>query len=146
MEWVQGTLATLSSLGSIYGGWKAGKEAKAAANKQARMEGEVTIAKLEDLLSEERVLKGQTVAAAAGAGVKVGVGSPLEIYAEQARSFERERDIVARVGATKASVISQRGRMVGRQATYQGFTQGAAGLANAFTMFPKYLGKQPGPG
>ena len=132
MEFIAATL-------SILGGIKAKKEANEMAGIQAKQELELTQAKIEDLKLEERVMAGQTKAGAAGSGVKVDKGSPLEILAEQARNFQKERQTVARVGATNASVITKRGQMVGRQALYQGWGQGLQQAANAtksaFAMF-----------
>ena len=120
---------------SIIGGKKGKKEAESAADIQARQEHELTKAKLEDLKLEERVLKGTTIASAAASGVKVDKGSPLQVLAEQAKNFAKERMTVAQVGASNASVINTRGKMVGNQAMYQGVGQGAAGLSSAFSLF-----------
>ena len=99
---------------------------------------EETQAKLEDLKTEERVLKGTTIAGAAGSGVKVGMGSPLEVLAEQARNFAKERMTVSQVGASKASSTMMRGQMAGRKALYQGWGQGlqqaSQGMKSAFGM------------
>lgn len=129
--------AAVSSLMSVFGGFSAKSAAERAAKKEAKFEGVLTLAKLENLEKEERVLKGQTIAIAAGSGVKVDKGSPLQVLAEQAREFQRERHTVAKVGATRAAQSMARGRMVGDQAVYQGISQGASQMANAFTMFKK---------
>ena len=116
---------------SIIGGRKAKKGAEQAAANEAAMEVELTNAKLEDLKMEERSLAGQTRARAAGSNVKVDIGSPLEILAEQARNFTRERQTVAKVGATRASNTMLRGKMVGQQALYQGWSQGLTQASSA---------------
>lgn len=139
-------MATIGAVSSIAGGIMGKKSASEAAREEARAEGVVTIAKLEDLKAEERALRGQTIAGAAGSGIKVGVGSPIEILKEQAATFARERMTVSKVGATRASVLTKRGKMVGSAAAYQSFSQATGQLASAFSMFPKYLGQQPGPG
>lgn len=135
MEYVAAAMALISAGSSIFGGLSAKNKAKQASEVQAKQELELTLAKTVDLKAEERALKGQTIAGAAGSGVKVGAGSPLEVLAEQARNFQRERQTVAKVGATNASVLTKRGNMVGQQAAYQGFSQGASQMANAFTIF-----------
>ena len=135
MEWVAAAMAVISAVGSIVGGIKGGKSAGAAGRAEARAEGDITSAKLEDLFAEERNMRGQTLAGAAGSNVKVDKGSPVEILAEQARTFERERQITAKVGASKASILNQRGKMAGDQAAYQGFSQGMGQMAQAFMMF-----------
>ena len=135
MEYVAAGMAIIGAVSSIWGGISGKKSARAASDVQAKQEMELSLAKIEDLKIEERAMKGQTLAGAAGSGVKVDKGSPLEILAEQARNFQRERQTVARVGATNASVISQRGKMVGQQAAYQGYSQGASQMSNAFQIF-----------
>ena len=148
MPWVYAALAVISVASLLFGGKKAGDKAKEASGKKAKQELELTLAKTEDLKIEERALKGQTLASVAGAGVKVGMGSPLEVLAEQARNFQRERQTVARVGATNASVISQQGKNVASQAKYQSYQQASNTAMSAFGsgMLPKYLGSKPGPG
>jgi hypothetical protein len=135
MEYVAAAMAIIGAGSSIFGGISGSKAAKSAAKVQGRQELELTQAKIEDLKLEERNLAGQTKAAVAGAGVKVGAGSPLEVLAEQAKNFMRERQTVAKVGATNASVINKRGSMVGKQALYQGVGQGASQMSNAFSLF-----------
>ena len=124
---------------SIIGGRKAKKEAEEAADIQAAQELQLTKAKLDDLKLEERVMKGSTIASAAASGVKVDKGSPLAVLKEQAKNFAKERMTVSQVGATNASVITKRGKMVGRQALYQGWGQGLQQASNAtksaFAMF-----------
>jgi hypothetical protein len=137
MEYVAAAMALISAYSSIKGGMSGKKGAQKASTIQAGQELELTVAKIEDLKLEERNLAGQTRAGAAGAGVKIGKGSPLQILAEQARNFQRERQTVAKVGATNASVINQRGQMVGKQAAYQGIGQGAQQLSNAFSLFAR---------
>ena len=135
MQYVAAAMAVISALSSIAGGIKGKKSASGAGRAEARAEGHVTSAKLEDLFAEERNMRGQTLAGAAGSNVKVDKGSPVEILAEQARTFERERQITAKVGASKASILNQRGKMAGDQAAYQGFSQGMGQMAQAFMMF-----------
>lgn len=152
--------ATMAAIGSgmqaaqgiaaIIGGISARKDAKKAARSQARLNQKVTSSKLADLFAEERVLKGQTIAAIAGSGVKyapqTSTSSPMEILMEQAKTFERERRTVAEVGAMESKQILQRGRMVGNQALYAGIAGGTSSIASAFSIAPGYVGKQPGKG
>lgn len=120
---------------------KGGVDAKSAAGKagraQALSEMELTNAKLIQLKEEERALRGQTIAGAAGSNIKTDIGSPLEVLKEQARNFQKERATVAKVGATKAANLTTNSKMVGNQAAYQGYAQGAQGLSNAFLMYSK---------
>ena len=130
-----GVMAILSGAASMIGGIEARKEAKKAGKEEARLESLVTQAKVVDLEKEEEVLRGQTIAAAAGAGIKTDVGSPLTILAETARVFAREKRTIQQVGATRATAATTRGRMVGRQATYQGIGQAASSVGTAFSLF-----------
>lgn len=127
-------LTGASAIFSILGGRKAGKAARRAADEEARLEGLVTAAKIEDLRREEKVLRGETISAAAGAGVKVDVGSPLEILAEQAREFAREREVVGLVGATRSQQARERGQMLSSQARYQSYTQAFQGFGSMFSI------------
>lgn len=138
MAWpavVMAVSAAVGAIANIAGGASSSKDATAAALNEARAESGVTGAKIEQLRRDERILKGQTLAAVAGSGVKVGIGSPMQIAAEQAREFARERAIVAKVGATKAQAGLQRGSMVASQARYQGYGQGLSQAATAFSLF-----------
>ena len=140
MEIVAGIMAGIGALTSILGGVSGSKAAKKAGKEEARLETIVSQAKIEDLRKEEAALRGQTIAGAAGAGVKAGVGSPLTIIAEQMREFARERRTVAQVGATRAAQAVTRGRMVGRQATYAGLSTAASQASSAFSIFAKARG------
>lgn len=134
---IAGIMSLISAGSSIFGGLSGKSGAKKAAQQQAKDETILTQDKLFTLRQEQRALKGQTIASAAGSGVKVGQGSPLEIIAEQTRNFMREMTLTAKVGASKAQQIKERGNMVGNSAAYQGFSQGAQSMANAFAMFAK---------
>ena len=127
--------AVVGAVSSIKGGMDAKSDAKKAAAGQASADLKVTQEKIYNLGQEERQLAGQTLARTAGSGVKVDKGSPLTILAEQAKTFAREKMITSQVGAEKADLTKKRGQMVGSQAAYQGFAQGAQGLSNAFSMF-----------
>jgi len=135
---ISAIIAAVGGISSALGGKKAREGSKYAGKMEAKQEQIVTQAKLEDLRVEERVMKGQTIAGAAGSNVKVDMGSPLEVLAEQARNFARERQTVAQAGATKAANAAIRGNMVGQQAAYQGFGQAASGLSSAFQIFAQY--------
>ncbi len=127
-------MAALGLISDFLGGKKASSAAKRAAKKEAVAEGEVTEERIRQLEIEERALKGQTIATAAGSGVITDVGSPLQILAEQAKEFAFERQITARVGATKAAAALQRGRDVGNAVKYQSYSNLARGASNIFTI------------
>jgi hypothetical protein len=110
------------------------KKGKKAGREQAFAEQTVTKAKVEDLLKEERAMKGATIAGAAGSGVKVNQGSPLQILAEQAREFERERMTVKEVGATKTAAALTRSDMARTAAGYQGYSQALSSASTAFSL------------
>ena len=142
----QGVMSLLQGAADIIGGIEARKAAKKAGKEEAALESLVTQAKVVDLEKEEEVLRGQTIAAAAGAGVKTDVGSPLTILAETASEFARQKRTIQQAGATRAAAATTRAGMVGKRATYQSISQGASSLSTAFSLFPSHLGKQPGPG
>ena len=130
-----GIMSLLSGAASVIGGIEARKAAKEAGKEEAALESLVTQAKVVDLEKEEEVLRGQTIAAAAGAGVVTDVGSPLTILAEQAKEFARDKRTIQQVGATRATAATTRGKMVGRQAMSQGISQGVSSLSSAFSLF-----------
>lgn len=132
---IAAVMAGVGALTNIFGGLSGKKDAEKAAQMQAASDLKVTQEKIYNLGQEERQLAGQTRAATVGSGVKADKGSPLTILAEQASTFAREKMFTAQVGAEKAQLTKKRGDMVGSQAVYQGFAQGAQGFANAFSMF-----------
>ncbi len=119
----------------IFGASKAEKAAKAQAAEEARLEGKVTDERVRQIKRQEDIMAGQTVAATAGAGVKVGSGSSLAILADQAAEFRRERTITREVGATRAKASLQRGEALAKQYRYQGLGGAVGGLASAFSIY-----------
>ena len=110
MNWVQ---AAIAIVGSVADRIKTNKQAHAAerqAETEARIEERITSEKLLNLRTEERTLSGETKARAAASGVRVNQGSPMEILAEQAATFAREREFVSEVGGEKSALITQRGK------------------------------------
>lgn len=131
---IAAVMAGVGALTNIFGGLSGKKDAEKAAQMQAASDLKVTQEKIYNLGQEERQLAGQTRARTAGSNVKADTGSPLTVLAEQASTFAREKMITAQVGAEKAQLTKKRGDMVGSQAVYQGFAQGAQGFAKAFSM------------
>lgn len=121
MGWLS---AGLNLIGGLIG-YKRGKKQEDAADeeaaRQAKLDERVTAEKIANLRIEERQLAGETRARAAGSGVKVDVGSPLDVLAEQAATFRRERDVTAEVGAEKASLTRLHGKNVGDAYRYAGY-------------------------
>ena len=127
--------AAVGVVSSFLGAKKAESAAKKAAREEARLEGLVTTEKIRQLKVEERRMAGETRAGFAGpGGVRVDVGSPIAVLAEQAREFQRERGIVSQVGASKAAVALQRGQNIADQARFGGFAQAAQGASNVFSI------------
>jgi len=128
---------------SLIGANKEAKAAKAAAKSEAALNTRVTQEKVFNLGQEERTLAGQTRATAAGSGVKSDVGSPLDILAEQARTFAREKQFTQEVGSEKSGLAIQRGKNAASSARWSGagsalqaFGQsGTATAANGFFGF-----------
>jgi hypothetical protein len=139
MGWLSAGLQLIGGIIGYKKGKKAEDAADAEAEKAARIDERVTAEKLANLKIEERQLAGQTRARAAGSGVKVDVGSPLDVLAEQAATFARERAVTREVGAEKAALTRLHGRNVGDMARYQGYGDAARGLSGAagtlFSMF-----------
>jgi hypothetical protein len=135
MEYVAAAMAIIGVVTSLTGAAEAKEDAAAAAAKEAGLEGIVTEAKIKSLETEERILRGKTLASAAGSNIKVDRGSPLQILTEQARTFADEKRTIARAGASRAALAQTRGRMVGNQAMYAGLGAAAASASTAFSLF-----------
>lgn len=127
-------LKGLSLLGNLFGGSSAKKKAKRQAAEEARIEGEITAERVRQIDKEEEVLAGTTVARTAGSGVKVNSASPLEILADQAFEFERERAITESVGASKARAALDRGSAVASQIDANTIQSSVAGLSSIFSV------------
>jgi hypothetical protein len=127
-------LQALGMISSFLGGKKASSAAERAAKKEAAAEGALTAERLRQLKKEEIAVAGETNAAVAASGVKVGRDSPLMILAEQASEFAHERQITSQVGATKAAAALQQGRDVGQSYKYQSYANLAKGASNIFSI------------
>lgn len=140
---VAAIIAGAGAVAGLIGSSSASKAAKRAAAIEARNERAVTQERLIQISQEERTLAGVTRARGAGSGVAIGQGSILNVLAEQARQFDRERAITAKVGASKAraalaqgEAISEQYRAQGLQNLFQGLGQ-AALLASQSGLFAK---------
>jgi len=131
---VQVGVAALGMISSYLGMKKSADRAKTAGTKEARAETAVTTERLRQLEIEEKTVMGATRAGYAGGGVKADQGSALQVLAEQAREFAFEKQITARVGATKAASALQRGRDVGNAVRYQSYSNLAQGASNIFSI------------
>ncbi len=134
MEFVAAALAVFG----IFSGKKAADAQEDAANKaareEARLEGIVTAEKIRRLNVEERALSGETKAIAAGSGVKATRGAVRGILAEQASEFDKERQIVRTVGASRAATALQRVSNVGTMAQLAFRTNAFNSASNIFQM------------
>lgn len=139
MSWgvVIGTVVSVGA--TLIAGERAADAADDAASEEARLEGVVTREKLRQLQVEEEVVRGETIAAIAGSGVKVDEGSPLVVLADQAREYEYVRGATREAGASRAANALTRGRAVGDQARYGSYASSANSLTNLFM----YLGNRP---
>lgn len=117
---------------SIKSGRAAAGAAEDAAAEEARLERRVTSERLYQIGRQEDLMAEATIARTAGSGVKVGSQSQLEVMADQAAQFRRERAITQEVGATRAKASLASGAAVAQQSRYQGYTGAATGLSSAF--------------
>lgn len=134
MGYVSAAMMLIGGVKSFLDAGKAKDEARDAAAEEARLEGIVTDAKVKSLDVEERVLAGQTRARAAGSNVKIGTGSPLQVLAEQARTFADEKRVVRQAGASRAAQAQTRGNMIGNQAYRQGIGNAITSASSAFSL------------
>ncbi len=132
---VAGIAANVVGAGlSLFGASSAKTAAENAAAREAKLEGKVTDERIRQISRQETIMRGQTVAATAGGGVKVGSGSSLAILADQASEFRREKQITREVGATRAKASLERGSALATQYRYQGLTGAVGGLGQAFSI------------
>lgn len=121
-------------LSGIFGAKKAKRAARRQAEEEARIEGEITEERQRQIDVEERALRGETIARSAASGVKVTSGSTLEILAEQAYEFEKERAITEKVGASKARAALDRGSSLAAQIESQAIGSSASQLTSLFAI------------
>jgi hypothetical protein len=138
------SMQALGMISDFVGGRKAASAAKKAAKRQAVDERALTKERLRQLDVEERTMAGDTRARAAGSHVKAGQGSPLEVLAEQAREFAREKQITKDVGASKAASALQRGHDVGQVAKYKSYSNMAQGASNIFSLVNQHAQQSKG--
>ncbi len=146
---VAGVAASVIGAGlSFFSGKKASSAADRAARREAKLEGKVTDERIRQISRQETIMAGQTVAATAGGGVKVGSGSSLAILADQASEFRRERQVTREVGATRARAALEGGSALATQYRYQGLTGAVGGLGQAFSIASdaNFFKKPPPPG
>jgi len=127
-------IAAVGMITNYLGSKKKAKAAKKAAANEAWAEGRTTAERIRQLNIQERTMKGETMAMAAGSGVLATEGSPLQVMAEQAQEFKRERMFTKEVGATKAAASRQRGRDVAQEIQYQSYSNMAQSASNVFSM------------
>ncbi len=120
---------------SLIGGIKAKAAAREEGKQQAAMEDRITSEKMHLIGKEERFREGEVKAAAAGSGVNISVGSPLQILAEQAQAFTRQKQVTAETGAMKSRLALTRARNVGDAAMYQGVGNMFAGIGKGIASF-----------
>jgi hypothetical protein len=148
MAWPAVAIAAIAAVGlitSFIGSKKAAKSAKEEAKEQARLEGLVTGEKIRTLGIDERTLYGETVAGYAGGGVQgmqpnlgasnVTAGSPMSVLAEQKKSFAAEKDIIGKVGASKAAAALTRGKNVADAYRWSGYANVASSVSNILTNY-----------
>jgi len=116
---------------SLFGAKSAASDAKKAGKAQAAQEQLATQEKVFQLHKQERTMAGQTRAAAAGSGVQADKGSVVDVIAEQAATFERERQYTQKMGASRASSAWQRGQDTASAQMYQGWGSMLAAIGNA---------------
>ncbi len=123
-------------LGSLFGSSAAKKQERAArrqGQEQARVERQVTRERLRQIERQEEIMRGQTIAGAAGQGVDVGSQSVLQVLADQEAEFRRELQVTETVGASRARGALQRAETLSDTYKYQGYASlfsGVMGVAN----------------
>ena len=100
---------------------------------EAEVERKVTAEQIRQIDRDEQLTRSATIASIAGSNIKVGSGSQLDVLAEQAAEFARERQFTEEVGASNANVALQRAKAIGEQARFSSYTTalGAFGSAAA---------------
>ncbi len=128
-----GVIAGVASLvGPAFGidaAGKAGRAAEREAALEAQHQREITQERLRQIDVEGRRIAGETRATAAGSGVAVGEGSPMDVLAEQASEFAREKSITSRVGANRVATSLRRGEALAKQYESQQLVSAFSGLS-----------------
>lgn len=117
-----GYMAVASAMFSIIGGIKGKKAARKAAAAEVRVDAQATREQLRQMTYAEQVERSSIIAQYAGSGADVNVGSPLNVMAEQAREYARQRDSVQNAARLRQANIRLRGRNTGQQALWNGIT------------------------
>ena len=143
-------IGAVGLISSVLGSKKGAKAAKDAARDEARLEGLVTQEKLRTLDIDERRLYGQTLANYAGKGVQsmtpslgssaIRAGSPTSVLQEQSREFRYQKDIVGKVGASKAQASLTEGRNIADQYRWTGYANVAASVSNILSNYSAMKG------
>lgn len=153
MAWPAVAAAVIGAVGLIsnyIGGKKAAASAREQAAEEARLEGIVTQEKIRQLKVDERTMYGETLAGQSGSGVQAvspslmgsapTSGSPQVILAEQAKTFQQQRDITAEVGASKAQAALTRGSNLADQYRWSGYANVASSVSNILTNYSAIKG------
>ncbi len=134
---VIGGIGVISSLSA---GKKASKAAKQQGQAQAQTEQKVTTERLRQIERQEMLTREATQLGAAGSGVKIESRSVLEVLADQQAEFAKESSITQQVGASAAKAALDRGKAIGTQAKYQGYSGALGGISNIFSILGKKYG------
>lgn len=138
----------IGAFGSIMGGIAAGQAGKAnqkQANQAASLRRQQAALQYQQTRLEGDRFKGEQMAAIAGAGVDVGLGSPLELVAETAREVEWRALMQRWEGENEAIGLENRGRLAkweGNIRKTTAFAQAAGQLFGAASA--PFLGRVPG--
>ena len=124
----------------ISGARKAEDAAIQQGQDEAVTERAVTKERIRQIGREEEIMRGDTIGRVAASGVKVDMGSPLEILADQASEFQREKSITQEVGASRAKLALSSASALGTQYKYQGYAAAAQGLGSIFSIASKRWG------
>ena len=130
----------ISTITGFLGSKKAAKSAKKQAAEEARLEGIVTDEKIRRLDIEERAMAGETRAAYAGSGVLTGSPSPQTVLQEQAREFQKQRDVTKEAGASKVASALGQGSATADYYRYSGYANVASGISNMLTTYKTMSG------
>jgi hypothetical protein len=145
MSWVAVGVGVAGLISTFIASKKGSSAAKKQSKEEARLEGLVTQEKIRTLGIDERTLYGETLSGYAGGGVlgiqpnlgatNVAAGSPQSVLSEQKKSFAAERDIVGKVGASKAAASLTRGKNLADQYRWSGYANVASSVSNIISNY-----------
>lgn len=130
-----GYMAIAGAVFGLIGGSKAKKAARRAAAAEARYDALQERETLRRMTRTQEIEQSSVQAQYAASGADVNVGSPLNVMAQQAAEFRRQRSAVAQAGQVRRANIRLGGKLTGEAAMWNAVSGAFSGLGSAAGSF-----------